>query len=139
MGAKKSTMDLTNCPPQLLFVHEWWVELRDDLKMAGALFNCAVEHLPDEVQRTMAREAEAALLAAHAQHRFPETPQRIIYGIWLDPDRDWRPVIGQVPRDEWLGPLRDGVTTPDGTGFVQVIRIPRTDADRARDPGMPKL
>lgn len=131
-------MNLLDCPPQLLFVHEWWVELRDDLKIAGALFHCAVDHLPDEIKRTVARDAETALLRAHARHSLPETPQWIIYGIWFDPERDWQPVIGPITKAEWLRPLRDGMITPDGTGFVQVIRISRTDADRASDPEMPQ-
>ena len=132
-------MKSANCPPQLLFVHEWWIELRDDLKIAGALFDCAVDHLPGAVKRAATEKAVAALMMAHTSRSLPQTRYRIIYGIWLDPERDWQPVIGQIDRDEWLGPLRHGGKTPEQPGAVEIIRIPRTEADRAADPQIPHL
>jgi hypothetical protein len=132
--------DMTNHPagpPRLLFVHEWWLELRDDLKMAGALFNCAAgcDHwLPDEVEHTMFERAEAVLLSAHARGAFPVTPQQIIYGIWFQPEHDWLPAVGPVSSDEWLAPLRDGAAAPDRTGLVHIVRVEWTDEDRRSDP-----
>jgi hypothetical protein len=39
-----------------------------------------------------------------------------------------------VVNDEWLAPLRDGMATPNRAGFVQIIRVERTDDDRKADP-----
>ena len=33
-------MNRPDKPPRFQFLHEWWLELRDDPKSAGALFNC---------------------------------------------------------------------------------------------------
>jgi hypothetical protein len=124
-------------PPRLLFVHEWWLELRDDLKMAGALFNCVAgcDHwLPDDVEHTMFERAEAVLLSAHADGAFPATPQQIIYGIWFQLEHDWLPTLGPVLSDEWLAPLRDGAAAPDRNGLVQIVRVEWTDEDRRSDP-----
>jgi hypothetical protein len=119
------------------FVHEWWLELRDDLKLAGALFHCFPDRdppMPDEVRLTMFDRAEMELQAALARGVFPETPHQIIYGVWFEPEYDWQPTLGPVVNDKWLAPLRDGMATPNRTGFVQIIRIERTDDDRKADP-----
>jgi hypothetical protein len=124
-------------PPTLLFVHEWWLELRDDLKLAGALFHCLPDRaspMPSEVERTMFERAEAGLLVALARGALPKTPHQIIYGIWFEPGTGGQPVLGPVLNDEWLAPLRDGVATPDRVGSVQIVRIERTNDDRKTDP-----
>ena len=67
-------MNRFDSPPRLLFVHEWWLELRDDLKLAGALFNCFPARdppMPSEVERTMFDRAEIELLAALANGVLP--------------------------------------------------------------------
>jgi hypothetical protein len=129
-------MNRFDSPPRLLFVHEWWLELRDDLKLAGALFNCFPARdppMPSEVERTMLDRAEAELLTALASGVLPRTPQQIIYGIWLEPEDDWHPRLGPVLDDRWLAPLRDGVATSDRVGSVQIICVKRTDEDRKLD------
>ena len=124
-------------PPELLFIHEWWLELRDDLKLAGVLFGCATgreAYMPPEVKDTMFERATAGLVAAHDRQALPPTPQQIIYGIWFEPVCDWQPVLGPVLDDRWLVPLRDGATEPDRSGVVQIVRVARTDDDRKADP-----
>jgi hypothetical protein len=124
-------------PPRLLFVHEWWLELRDDLNLAGALFNCFPARdpqMPPEVERTMFDRAEAELLVALMRGVLPQTPHQIIYGVWFEPEDDWQPRLGPVLDDRWLAPLRDGLATPNRNGIVQIIRIERTDDDRRSDP-----
>jgi hypothetical protein len=124
-------------PPRLLFVHEWWLQLRDDLKLAGALFNCFPTHdpqMPSKVELTMFDQAEAALLTAIARGALPQTTHQIIYGIWFEPEDDWQPMLGPVLNDPWLAPLRDGVGTPDRVGSVQIIAVKGTDDDRRSDP-----
>jgi hypothetical protein len=116
----------------MLFVHEWWLELRDDLKLAGALFNCFPARdpqMPGEVERTMFDRAEAALLTALANGVLPRTPHQIIYGIWFEPEDNWQPRLGSVLDDRWLAPLRDGVATRDRVGSVQIISVERTDEE----------
>ena len=52
---EEDAMNRSDGPPRLLF-SEWWLELRDDLKLAGALFNCYPARdpqVPSEVERTM--------------------------------------------------------------------------------------
>jgi hypothetical protein len=127
-------MELVNCPPQLLFVHEWWIELCDDLKLAGTLFDCAAGNLPAEIKCVATTKAAAALLSAHTSGSLPPTQHGIIYGIWFDPERDWQPVIGQIDKDEWLRLVRDGGKTRERPGTLEIIRMPRTDVDRAADP-----
>jgi hypothetical protein len=124
-------------PPRLLFVHEWWLQLRDDLKLAGALFNCVPAQdpqMPSEVELTMFDRAEAALLTAIARGALPQTTHQIIYGIWFEPEDNWQPMLGPVLNDRWLAPLRDGAGTPDRVGAVQIISVERTDDDRKSDP-----
>ena len=87
-------MNRSDGPPRLLFVHEWWLELRDDLKLAGALFNCYPARdpqVPSEVERTMFDRSEAELLMTRASGVLPRTPHQIIYGIWFEPEDDWQP------------------------------------------------
>jgi len=124
-------------PPQLLFVHEWWRELRDDLRLAGVLFTgppSPGQHPPPEVEQTMFDRAQAHLLATHIAAAFPTTPHQIIYGIWFERERNWVPWIGPVMNDDWLAPLRDGAAGGDSTGVVHIVRVPRTARDRAADP-----
>ena len=129
-------MNRSDLPPRLLFVHEWWLELRGDLKLAGALFNCFPARdpqMPREVERTMFDRAEAELLMALTSGELPRTPHQIIYGIWFEPEDDWRPRLGPVLDDRWLAPLRDGTSTSDRAGSVQIISVERTDEDRRLD------
>jgi hypothetical protein len=129
-------MNRFDSPPRLLFVHEWWLALRDDLKLAGALFNCFPARdppMPSEVERTMFDRAETELLAALANGVLPRTPHQIIYGVWFEPENDWQPRLGPVLDDRWLVALRDGVATPDRVGSVQIVSVERTDDDRKSD------
>jgi hypothetical protein len=130
-------MNRFDSPPRLLFVHEWWLELRDDLKLAGALFNCFPARDPPNAERGRAHDVrpggETELLAALANGVLPRTPHQIIYVVWFEPEDDWQPRLGPVLDDRWLAALRDGVATPDRVGSVQIVSVERTDDDRKSD------
>ena len=92
-------------PPPFLFVHEWWIQLRDDLMLAGTLFNCCPETSSaglSHVENKKFDRAKDALLAGD----LPDTPREIIYGIWFEPQHDYRATVGPIRNNLWLTPLR---------------------------------
>jgi hypothetical protein len=127
----EESMNRPNGPPRLLFVHEWWLELRDDLKLAGALFYCFPDRdpqMPNEVRHTMFDRAEAPgrpRSHSHASYGGAHDA-RLLAARSL--------TLGPVLNDEWLAPLRDGFATSNDTGLVQIIRVERTGDDRKSDP-----
>ena len=133
-------MDHPEGPPDIVFVHEWWVEVKDDLKLAGALFVCPAGRYggatTDVLSQVLAR-AETELLSAHTAHRLPQVPHGIIYGLWYDATARAAPAIGPVLADKWLSFLAHATVGTEHTGLVQLVRISRTSDDRSRDPRLP--
>jgi len=114
-------------PPPFLFVHEWWIQLRDDLMLAGTLFNCCPEL--SQVENKKFDRAKDALLAGD----LPDTPHEIIYGIWFEPQHDYRATVGPIRNNLWLTPLRFTSRRASVFGQIRILRLlkpgdPRTSA-----------
>jgi hypothetical protein len=127
-------------PPDIVFVHEWWVELKDDLRLAGALFVCPAGRYGSAAADLLSQAlacAETELLDAHTAHRLPQVPQGIIYGLWYDAADRAAPAIGPILADEWLSFLGHATVGSDRTGLVQVVRVSRISDDRSGDPMPP--
>jgi hypothetical protein len=109
-------------PPPFLFVHEWWIQLRDDLMLAGTLFNCCPETSSaglSQVENKKFDRAKDALLAGD----LPDTPHEIIYGIWFEPQHDYRATVGPIRNNLWLTPLRFTSRRASVFGHIRILRL----------------
>jgi len=109
-------------PPPFLFVHEWWIQLRDDLMLAGTLFNCCPETSSaglSHVENKKFDRAKDALLAGN----LPDTPHEIIYGIWFEPQHDYRATVGPIRNNLWLTPLRFTSRRASVLGHIRILRL----------------
>ena len=114
-------------------MHEWWIQLRDDLMLAGTLFNCCPETSSaglSHVENKKFDRAKDALLAGD----LPDTPREIIYGIWFEPQHDYRATVGPIRNNLWLTPLRFTSRRASVLGHIRILRLlkpgdPRTAFD----------